>query len=171
VAETWIVLKFGGTSVAGRSQWETIAALADERRSQGFNVLLVCSAVAGVTNQLTALAINPDQAELLEPILEVHRTLGLDLGIDEQDWLGEAMQRMLLCLDNLRRETGPRLQAELLAMGEWLSTRIGCCFLNKSLDANWVDAREALEVAQETDLSPARRWLSAACVPGEAWWR
>lgn len=168
MAENWIVLKFGGTSVAGRPQWDTIAALADERRSQGFNVLLVCSALAGVTNQLAALAINPDQAGLPEQILETHRKLGLDLSVGEKDWLAEGRQRLLFCLDNLRREPGPRLQAELLAMGEWFSTRIGCCFLNKSLAAHWVDAREALEVLQEKDLSPARSWLSAACAPGEA---
>ncbi|HET6593348.1 MAG TPA: hypothetical protein VFG48_10575, partial [Xanthomonadales bacterium] len=56
---SWIVMKFGGTSVAGRPQWETIAALARDRLDQGQRVLLVCSALAGVTNLLSALADDP----------------------------------------------------------------------------------------------------------------
>jgi diaminopimelate decarboxylase/aspartate kinase len=59
VAARWIVLKFGGTSVAGRPQWEAIADLARERRAEGYQVLVVCSAVAGVTNRLVALADRP----------------------------------------------------------------------------------------------------------------
>ena len=47
---SWVVLKFGGTSVAGRAQWDIIAGLARERQADGFRVLLVCSAIAGVTN-------------------------------------------------------------------------------------------------------------------------
>ena len=30
----WIVMKFGGTSVAGRPQWETIASLARQRQAE-----------------------------------------------------------------------------------------------------------------------------------------
>ena len=37
----WIVMKFGGTSVAGRQQWDTIASLARERQAEGWRVLLV----------------------------------------------------------------------------------------------------------------------------------
>jgi len=45
VTDTWLVLKFGGTSVSGRPQWETIASLAGQRIDDGNRVLLVCSAV------------------------------------------------------------------------------------------------------------------------------
>ena len=48
---------------------------------------------------------------------------------------------------------GPSSLAGLLAMGEWLSTRIGVCFLQKSLDIDWVDARDvawgAVEAAEK----------------------
>jgi len=168
VADNWIVLKFGGTSVAGRPQWETIASLAHARHSEGFRVLLVCSAVAGVTNQLSALAYNPDSADRLEELLEVHRRLGRDLGVDEQDWLPGAERDLRQCLNDLLHDPGPQFHAALLAMGECLSTRIGCCFLRQTLDAGWVDVREALEVDQEKDMSPARQWLSAACKAAEA---
>ncbi len=168
MADNWIVLKFGGTSVAGRAQWETIASLAQARRGEGFRVLLVCSAVAGVTNHLTTLAYDPDSSARLEELLDTHRKLGRELGVKEESWLPEAELKLQRCLNDLLHEPGPEFQAALLAMGEWLSTRIGYSFLRQTLDVGWVDVREALEVVDEEDLSPARRWLSADCKPAES---
>jgi diaminopimelate decarboxylase/aspartate kinase len=154
--------------VAGRRQWETIASLAKKRRSEGFRVLLVCSAVAGVTDRLNTLAYKPDSTELLEELLDTHRKLGRELGVDEETWLPESRRQFQSCLQDLSHEPGPQFRAALLAMGEWLSTKIGCRFLRQHLDATWVDAREALEISDEKDLSPARRWLSASCRAAEA---
>jgi len=168
VSDKWIVLKFGGTSVAGRPQWETIAALAKVRRSEGFRVLLVCSAVAGVTDRLNTLAYKPGSAQLLEELLDTHRKLGHELEVDEQDWLPESRRQFEKCLQDLSHEPGPQFRAALLAMGEWLSTNIGSCFLRQHLDATWVDVRDALEIFHEKDLSPARQWLSASCRAAEA---
>ncbi|MBT8048958.1 MAG: aspartate kinase [Xanthomonadales bacterium] len=168
MADNWIVLKFGGTSVAGRSQWETIASLAHARVAAGNRVLLVCSAVAGVTNQLSALAYKPDSARRLEQLIKVHRELGAALGVHEQNWFPESQGLLEQCLHDLSHDPGPEFHAALLAMGEWLSTKIGCCFLRQTLDAGWVDAREALEVVPEEHMSPARQWLSATCSAAEA---
>src|SRR5690606_36155198 len=56
VAPDWIVLKFGGTSVSRRHRWDTIGALMKRRASEeGANVLVVVSAVSGVTNELQAV--------------------------------------------------------------------------------------------------------------------
>ena len=163
----WIVMKFGGTSVAGRPQWDAIASLARERQAEGWRVLLVCSAVAGVTNRLTALADDPSADTGLRELIEVHRSLGNELGIDERRWLTRATTLLRECLDGLRREPGPPARAALLASGEWLSTQIGSLFLrDQGIDATWVDAREALEAQIEPDLSPARQWLSADCAAG-----
>jgi diaminopimelate decarboxylase/aspartate kinase len=167
VVNKWIVLKFGGTSVAARPQWNVIAALARARQSEGFRVVLVCSAVAGVTDLLGMLADRPSWSQGRTELLEVHRALGRELAVKDSDWLPEATRRIDKCLQDLSVEPQPRFQAALLAMGEWLSTTIGCLFLAKQLDATWVDVRDALEVAPEKDLSPARRWLSAACSAGE----
>ena len=52
----WIVLKFGGTSVSRRERWDTIGALMRRRAAEeGANVLVVVSALAGVTNALQAI--------------------------------------------------------------------------------------------------------------------
>ena len=166
----WIVLKFGGTSVAGRPQWDVISRLARERQAEGFHVLLVCSAVAGVTNRLTALTEcgGPGAEEGVRELLERHRALGRDLGVDDRQWLPRAATMLQECVATLRREPGPPASAALLATGEWLSTQIGTRFLRQQgLDAAWVDAREALEASAEHDLSPSRQWLSASCSSGK----
>jgi len=160
-------MKFGGTSVAGRPQWETIASLVRVRQAEGRKVLLVCSAVAGVTNLLSALADDPDSDSMVQDLLDRHRTLGGELGIDERHWLARATTLLHECLDDLRRETGPPSRAGLLAAGEWMSTQIGTLFLRqRGFDATWVDAREALAAAPERELSPSRQWLSASCAAG-----
>jgi diaminopimelate decarboxylase/aspartate kinase len=160
-------MKFGGTSVAGRPQWETIASLARDRQAGARRVLLVCSAVAGVTNRLEALADDPDADSSLHELIEVHRKLGRELGVEDRYWLARATTLLHECLDGLRGDGGPAARAALLAAGEWLSTQIGSRFLvQQGLDVTWVDAREALEVLPEEELSPARQWLSASCAAG-----
>jgi diaminopimelate decarboxylase/aspartate kinase len=166
MAEKWVVLKFGGTSVAGLRQWEIIADLARARHEQGYRILLVCSAVAGVTNRLTALADQADSESRLDELLEIHRSLSDELGLEHEYWLPDAEQQIRACLDGIIERPGPSSTASLLALGEWLSTRIGFGFLRKHLDVSWIDARDALEILPEPDLSPARYWLSASCEPG-----
>lgn len=161
------MLKFGGTSVAGRPQWESILSLVQARRTQGFRVLLVCSAVSGVTDHLTRLADSPESAGLVPELLEIHRTLGLELGVDESRWLPDAESLISESITAIAHDPTPPFRAALLAMGEWLSTRIGLLFLRTHLEVSWVDAREALEVVWDDDLSAARQWLSASCSVGE----
>jgi diaminopimelate decarboxylase/aspartate kinase len=165
----WIVLKFGGTSVAGRPQWDVISGLARERQAEGFRVLLVCSALAGVTNRLTVLTESggPGAGEGVRELLERHRALGRDLGVNDRLWLPRAATMLQECVATLQREPGPAASAALLATGEWLSTQIGTHYLRQQgLDVAWVDAREALEASAEPDLSSARQWLSASCLAG-----
>jgi len=163
MAEKWLVMKFGGTSVAGRAQWETIASLADNRRREGFRVLLVCSAIAGATNQLSALAKNPESELDLAALMDAHRSLSHALDVRPSSWLPEAEFLLKQYLDLIAGSPVPKAQASLLAMGEWLSTKIGVQFLQQHFNASWVDAREALMAEEEVNVSAARRWLSASC--------
>jgi len=167
VAAGWIVLKFGGSSVAARPQWEVIASLARSRRRQGYRVLLVCSAVAGVTDRLTGLADRPTGRGALTELIGLHRTLGRELELNESDWLAAARTTIETSLDAMVQDPAPASRAALLATGEWLSTRMGALFLRqRGLDAAWADAREALHTEPEPDLSSARQWLSASCAAG-----
>ena len=50
----WVVMKFGGSSLSSRQDWERIAALIGNRMQAGLRPLVVCSAVAGVSRFPTA---------------------------------------------------------------------------------------------------------------------
>lgn len=167
MTEKWLVLKFGGTSVAGRQQWETITELVRARRSSGYRVLLVCSAVSGVTNLLSALAEAPDSEANVAEVVQIHRALAAQLQVNIDQSLAEAEQQINCCLEQIAGTSGPEWKAALLATGEWLSTWLGAQFLQQSFDVDWVDARDVLEILPEPDRSPARQWLSATCTPGK----
>src|ERR1700728_2628704 len=81
----WVVLKFGGTSVATAERWETIAGRVEERLAAGLPPLVVCSAVAGVStllDELLALAAAGRHEASLSAIRERHLALGAALGLD-----------------------------------------------------------------------------------------
>jgi bifunctional diaminopimelate decarboxylase / aspartate kinase len=62
----WVVLKFGGTSVSQKHRWDTIGRLIQERAGQEqVRVLVVVSALSGVTNQLQSLIERADDAAFL----------------------------------------------------------------------------------------------------------
>ena len=56
-AAEWIVLKFGGTSVASLPNWRNIAHVVRERRVGGARILVVHSALSGVTDRLEKLLV------------------------------------------------------------------------------------------------------------------
>ena len=56
----WIVLKFGGTSVSTLANWTNIARVAAERRSAGARVLIVHSAISGITDRLERVLDVPE---------------------------------------------------------------------------------------------------------------
>ena len=172
VTEPWLVLKFGGTSVSGKQQWETIASLASQRLEDGNRVLLVCSAVSGITNALEALADhahNYDAGEVLS-IQERHRRLSADLEIEAEDLInsaGEEISRLLAQISNAPDQNcRDAAVASLLSMGEWMSTRIGERYLARTLSVEWVDARQALQALPEPGTSTRRSRLSARCQSG-----
>ena len=51
----WIVLKFGGTSVSSLANWLNIAKVTRTRLDSGARVLIVHSAVTGITDRLEKL--------------------------------------------------------------------------------------------------------------------
>ena len=163
----WIVLKFGGTSVATPREWLAIATIVRERLDEGFRPVLVCSALASVSDKLEQLlhdAPAGNHAPLLEAITEQHRTLAseLDVSFDELsehlDELGKLAQGIALT-----REVSPRIHAKVLALGEMMSTRLGAAFLNKhNIPTEWHDARTLL-CTNCVDTISARSFLSASC--------
>jgi diaminopimelate decarboxylase/aspartate kinase len=172
VTDTWLVLKFGGTSVSGRQQWETIATLAGQRIDDGNRVLLVCSAVAGITNALQALADNANDydADEVSVILDRHRRLSDDLEVNLDGLIDKAGKEVCRLLGQIAaaEDENSRYRdiASLMSVGEWMSTRIGERYLARTLPVAWVDARQALQALEEPETSIKRSRLSARCESG-----
>ena len=166
---SWIVCKFGGTSVSTRSRWDTIARIAQAHREAGRRPFLVCSAVSGISDQLEALleaAQDGDPAPVLDRIRARHEALADDLDV-EAHVLDEGFAALDGFVETATQAATiePRLRAAVMATGELLSTRLGAAFLNRmDLATRWLDARELLKAQDEQSVTPARRYLSATCV-------
>lgn len=165
----WLVLKFGGTSVSSASTWQKIAKIIRSRLAEGFRLLVVHSALSGISNRLEELlekAIAGDHQPVLEEIVERHRRLAEDLGIDGEPLLADyfAELEQLVAGIALIGEVSPRLHARVLAMGELMATRLGAEYLRKGdFDAEWLDARTLLESEATGNSTERGRYLAAIC--------
>jgi diaminopimelate decarboxylase/aspartate kinase len=165
MSEPWIIMKFGGTSVAGRERWQNIATLVAGRRQLGYRVCVVCSAVAGVTNELTELA-SDHSPERVSVLIDRHRQLAVALEVDFDDLQADLESRLASLQAQQEPAIPEQLHAQYLSLGEWLSTSLGERFLSRHFDTAWVDSRDALVTIEEDGVSPSRRWLSGQCRPG-----
>jgi diaminopimelate decarboxylase/aspartate kinase len=165
---SWVVLKFGGTSVSTPARWATIAGLVRRRLDEGLRPLVVCSALSGVSNQLEALLAAAVAGRYEEPLAALetrHLELGTELGLAAPSLLRadfDELSRLALAA-SLLREAGPTLKARVMAFGELLSTRLGAAFLETAgISTAWHDARTSLVVREDPALG-ARAVLSATC--------
>ncbi|OBU69822.1 diaminopimelate decarboxylase [Stenotrophomonas maltophilia] len=147
LVDRWIVLKFGGTSVSRRHRWDTIGKLAKKRAEEtGSRVLVVVSALSGVTNELTAIADGAaDSRDRVAALVERHEGFLAELGLG-REVLAERLAALQGLLDDARAATRPLdWQAEVLGQGELLSSTLGAAYLRASgLDMGWMDARHWL---------------------------
>jgi len=164
----WIVLKFGGTSVSSLANWNNIARVAGERCAGGARVLLVHSAISGITDRLEGLlnaAMAEEAEELLNSIADRHRCLANELGVPlptaVEDQLREL--REIAAGVALVREVSDRTRARVMAAGELMATRIGAAFLvSRGLPVAWADARTMLRTERRCATNKASV-LSAVC--------
>ena len=147
--DRWLVLKFGGTSVSKRTRWDNIGKLAAARaRDFDARVLVVVSALSGVTNELTAIADGAaDSAERIAKLDARHREFVAGLDLDAGAVLGERLAALHALLADPRAPARTLdWQAEVLGQGELLSSTIGVAYLrSKGLDIGWMDARDWLD--------------------------
>jgi bifunctional diaminopimelate decarboxylase / aspartate kinase len=164
----WMVLKFGGTSVSSLANWTNIARVVADREAGGARVLIVHSALAGVTDHLgrlleAAMAEAPE--EELRAIEESHRHLAAELGVP----LPAEFERQLAELHEIAagvsmvREVSERTRARVMAAGELLLTPLATRFLtSRGLDVQAVDARTLLRAERQAGASRGSV-LSAVC--------
>ena len=165
----WIVLKFGGTSVSGLDNWRNIATVIRARLADGARVLVVHSAVSGVTDRLEKLlaaALGAAHEPVLASIEERHRALADELGIGVSAELEDyfAVLRQMSSGIALMSEVSDRTRARVLASGELMATELGARFLNsQGIEASWWDARTGLKAQARAAASARANFLSATC--------
>ncbi|MFA6957618.1 MAG: bifunctional aspartate kinase/diaminopimelate decarboxylase [Thermoanaerobaculia bacterium] len=165
----WIVLKFGGTSVSTAPNWAFIADTAEAALRETEHVLVVHSALSGISNRLEAIASRitaVDLPETLDAIESAHRGLARELAVDADAILSAdfAELRQIATGIQLLGEASPRIHARLMALGELMATRMGVAYLQRrGLPAVWIDAREHLVSAPPRNASDASLFLSAQC--------
>jgi diaminopimelate decarboxylase/aspartate kinase len=165
-----VVLKFGGTSVSNLPNWRNIASIVQRRRSTGARVLVVHSAVSGITDRLEKLLLAAQAGVYdaqLEAIEERHRTLAEELGVG----VGPGLQASF---DLLRKQAAQiaasgavddRTRALVMAQGELMSTDLGARFLTASgIETAWLDARQWLHAEERDSASARANYLNATCV-------
>jgi len=165
--DRWIVLKFGGTSVSRRNRWDTIGAIASKRMAEDdARVLVVVSALSGVTNALQAIADGAvDASPAVEALIARHREFAGELGQDADDVLGERFAALRsLASDSRASARALDWQADLLAQGELLSSTLGAAYLRaQGLDFGWCDARDWLGAVALPNQNAWSRRLSVSC--------
>ena len=110
-------------------------------------MLVVVSALSGVTNELTAIADGaPDSRDRVAALVERHEGFLAELGLG-REVLAERLAALQGLLDDARAATRPLAwQAEVLGQGELLSSTLGAAYLHASgLDMGWMDARQWLD--------------------------
>jgi diaminopimelate decarboxylase/aspartate kinase len=173
----WIVLKFGGTSVSRRHRWDTIGKLAKQRAEQtSGRVLVVVSALSGVTNELTAIADGAaDSVQRVVALEQRHREFATELDLDADAVLDERLAALRGLLADPRAATRTLdWQADVLGQGELLSSTLGAAYLHaQGLDMGWMDAREWLDaLPPQANQSEWSRRLSVNCQwQSDAGWR
>ncbi|HEX4853281.1 aspartate kinase, partial [Arenimonas sp.] len=168
-APDWIVLKFGGTSVSRRHRWDTIGRLMKRRaEEEGARVLVVVSAVSGVTNELQAICeASADPAARharIAALVHRHEEFAAELGVTSPE-LTERLATLVMLGDDPRADTGALdWQAEVLAQGELLSSTLGVAYLRaQGLDVGWTDSREWIHARPLPNQTDWAKRLSASC--------
>jgi diaminopimelate decarboxylase/aspartate kinase len=166
---TWVVLKFGGTSVSSVANWHNIADIVRARIAASFRPVIVHSALSGITDRLESLlaaAASGTHSPVLEQIDARHRDLARALGVVPGllfEGFMEDLRRMADAAARTR-EVSDGLRARVMAMGELLATALGAAFLNaQGIGTAWVDARQVLRADTRPGATLKSSLLSATC--------
>ena len=131
-------------------------------------MLVVVSALSGVTNELTAIADGAaDSVERVGKLEQRHREFLAELELDADEVLGERLSILrALVTDPRAVERTLPWQAEVLGQGELLSSTLGAAYLRASgLDFGWMDARNWLQAAVLPNQNAWSQRLSVSCSP------
>jgi len=152
-ASSWIVLKFGGTSVSSLENWRNVAHVVRQRRAAGARVLVVQSALSGVTDALEEV-LDPAHAHEREARREGreerHRDLAraLAIGVSAELMRQFAELRQLTAPSARGGAASDGTRARVLASGELMATDLGARYLaSVGVEVEWADARGMLRAS------------------------
>lgn len=167
--QSWIVLKFGGTSVSEAAHWQAIAGILRGSEYDGHRLVVVHSALAGISDMLAALpdhATTGNGSDKITEIRDRHLKLAADLDLDGKALLAEEFATLDRLIEGLRLvgEASPRIRARIMALGELMATRLSAAWLaGAGHKVSWVDARSVLTSEAQPNKSERARFLSATC--------
>ncbi|MEO7065286.1 MAG: bifunctional aspartate kinase/diaminopimelate decarboxylase [Rhodanobacter sp.] len=162
----WIVMKFGGTSVASVPCWQTIRQLMASRRAEGARVLVVVSAVSGMTDALRTLSKCSERGERVtaaEAITKRHYVLLEQMQLEPPATLLARLDELSVLAEAGPSAQGERAyQAQVQSLGELMSSAVGAAFLTHvGLPTQWLDARACLHAVALPNQNERTRMLSA----------
>jgi diaminopimelate decarboxylase/aspartate kinase len=144
-----IVAKFGGTSVSSRETWNNIFKITQQHIQSGFLPVLVCSARSQASNmleQMIKLALNNSHNDLLDQFSTHHYSLATQLEVPQTLIAAEleSLQQLLTGI-SLLKHIPAKTHAQVLSLGELMSTKLGHAFLQaQGLNCMWHDARTSI---------------------------
>jgi len=159
-------MKFGGTSVATLPRWQNIRELVASRRAEGARVLVVVSALSGVTDALRQLCRHADRLErgdAAKAIVQRHYELLEHMQLALPGTLNDRLGDLVRLADEGAASRGELAwKAEVQGHGELMSSALGAAFLSHSgLPTQWLDARECLAAVALPNQNERTRLLSA----------
>ena len=165
----WVVMKFGGTSVSTAANWKMIADRVRSRLDAGFRLVIVHSALKGVSNALEEIlqsAIGGETSARFDAVKRQHHELAESLALDGPSLLDPALKELEQLIVGVRlvHEVSVRVRVRVMALGEIMATTLGASYLESlGIDVHWQDAREVLTSETRANRSVAQSYLSATC--------
>ncbi|HFB64057.1 MAG TPA: aspartate kinase [Aeromonadales bacterium] len=150
----WVVLKFGGSSVAEARHWQTILKIIQKKIHSGLKPVLVLSALKNVSNQLEELlmlSLSGEHQQALENLKHTHLTFAKSLNLDGETILSPSFELLKRSCDRLNQsqQLTAREHAHIVSFGEIFSSLLGHAFLSKQLPAQWLDVRSILKPSRD----------------------
>jgi aspartate kinase len=152
-----VVMKFGGSSVVDATAIRRVIRIVSAERDRGTALVVVVSALGGVTDRLLGLAeaarkgraadVDAGVAQLLERHIAEARALGAEGDAALAPALESQFSHVRALLQAIEdcRAAEPRALDAVAASGELLSSRlIDAAMRASGLPAAWVDAREVI---------------------------
>ena len=164
-----IVSKFGGTSVSSKKTWDNIVHIARLHIESGLKPILVCSARSKASNmleQLIALAMQRDFQNILHEFIQLHHDLSDELELP-REILSEDLNLLekLLTGIALLKHVPAKTHAQIMSLGELMSTKLGHRYLEKNgLSCLWYDARNAIHTIDHSH-DEMINYTQARCKP------